>query len=123
MQVLSLENFEVYDIIAITERCNTHKNKCTKNYKVLNINTATKRLQLAEIDDDTSQCVFMGTHYCSSQEEAMDHPYLIFNFGKYALESEDHETTLFNLGNVKNFQSATKNKLTLSTQEIELLQN
>ena len=96
-----MENFKVGDIIAITEMCDTHNKKCTKNYKIVNVDTKRERIQLDEIDDETLECVFMGTHYCSSMSEPIDYPYLTLDDGKYGLESEDYETALLNLDDVK----------------------
>ena len=96
-----MEIFKVGNIIAITDICDVHNKECTKNYKIISVSSKGNRLQLDETDDNTVDCVFMGTHYCSSQSEPIDNPYLTWNCGKYALESEDYETAIFNLCNVK----------------------
>ena len=96
-----MDVFKVGSMIAITEICDTHNKKCTKHYNIINVDNKGRRFKLDEIDDDTSECVFMGTHYCSSMTEPMDYPYLTLDNGKYGLESEDYETALLNLDDVK----------------------
>ncbi len=92
-------DFQVGDVIAITDTCNTHEKKCTIKYEILNIG---KRIRVESIvEDENFDCEFFGTHYCSSIEESIYNPYLTFFKGTYGLESEDYETVLYNLDEVK----------------------
>jgi hypothetical protein len=79
-------DFQQGDILAIVGKCQMHRMYCTINYQVTQCEP---NVFLEKVNND---CVFMGTHYCSSQIEEMDDVVLTYRNGQYELESWDHET-------------------------------